>query len=141
MKTTMLLLGLFIIYGGPTWALSSLECVSNQDTTYSNNNRIGGVQPRPGMITNLEEIKIKGAAVYRVVEREPCGAEACIKEQPDLIDIKPDHFSFKFDQSTKHSLESEGNSNGPIYKEKYAIKFQIQDSFWMLCDYSMALVP
>lgn len=120
---------------------SSLDCTSNQNVEYFSHNTVGGVHPFPGMITNIEEIKKNGEVIYRQIRREPCYHGFCNPQQPELTDIIPENFQFNFDEESKKILNMEGTHNSPIYKETFAIKFQLEKSFWMLCDYERALLP
>ena len=145
-STTLLLVAATTFPGIPistqSFAFSSRQCTGNQGITYSNNNRVGGVAPRPGMITNLEQIIVKGVVVYQIVMRQNCGIRACDLQQPELVNVVPENFTFSFDQTTKNLLVSQRNPNGPQYNETYAIQFHMNETAtWMLCDYSNVLAP
>lgn len=141
MKTTIFFTFFSVLLSSPSFAYLQKECLSLNQLKYTFNNRVGGVHPFPGMITNVEEIKIKDEVVYRRVSRESCFNEFCSPQQPELIDIIPDNFKFNFDEESKQILSKEGNMGSPIYKETFAIKFNLDQPVWMLCNYERLLLP
>jgi hypothetical protein len=123
------------------FAYSTLECLNNQNLSYSSHNRVGGVRPFPGMIINIEEIKKEHIVIYRKVTRSECLEDSfCQIQQPELNDISTDT-NFKFINESKITLSSEGSDQDPVRKETYAIKFILDKEMWMLCDSLTALYP
>jgi hypothetical protein len=134
----ILLLGMMLSFNA--MAFSTLNCTSNDGVSYSYNNRAGGARPYPGMITSVEEVKIKGELVFRKVGREECTMERCENQPNELPDIGTD-LIFSFLNYTKSILESEGDEMGPFLRETYAIQFQMEKTIWMICDSSKINAP
>jgi hypothetical protein len=131
-----------LILASNAFAYSTLECSSNKNTSYSLQNRVGGVRPFPGMITNVEEIIKENIVIYRKVIRTEClEDDFCRIQQPELKDINSEDLIFNFIAESKMSLSSEGTDQDPVRKETYAIKFVLGEEMWMLCDSVTALYP
>lgn len=133
---------LLLLLSTPAWAISTLDCVSNQGISYSDHHRVGGVRPYPGMITNLKEVKSNAEVLYRLVTRQSCN-RPCEMQQPELVDILPAGFSFEFYPVTKIVVATEGSQNDPIFRETHVIQFRVghMPNIWMLCNFERILAP
>lgn len=132
---------LMIVASTQVYSYSTLDCSTPQNITYTSHSKVGGARPYPGMIINIEEIKISGEVLYRKVRREECYSdEFCQNQQPELEDIGENTY-FTFIQDSKIIISSEGRGNSPVKKETYAIKFLMEKEMWMLCESFFALYP
>lgn len=141
MFTKLMTLALVLVATN-AFAYSTLECVSNENVTYTSVNKVGGIRPFPGMVIGVEEIIKNDEVVYRKVLRQECLEDRfCETHQPELVDIISPEFSFHFIQESKTLLGSEGRGNDAEKRETYAIKLVLDNEMWMLCQSFSALYP
>jgi hypothetical protein len=144
MKTLTFLITLFLFAGPQAFSSSLLQCTNNQNIQYLKKNNAGGMRPPGGNIRQVEEVSINSEVLYRTVLRTLCeDSEECTAQDPDLVDIHPDDFSFSFYPETKVTLSTSGSTHGPVFKETYAIQFRINRrvNVWMLCDDARMMKP
>ena len=102
------------------------------------------MRPPAGSIRQIEEITNDSEVLYRLVSRIACNEDPdCVLQDPELVDVVADDFSFSFYPETKVSLAVSGTPMDPIFKETYAVQFRVnrRPNMWMICDFKQMLNP
>ncbi len=139
-----LFFGVSLLVGANSFSRSLLQCTGNQNIRYQKKNNTGGMRPPAGSIRQIEEITSDSEVLYRLVSRIDCNEDPdCVLQDPELVDVVPDDFSFSFYPETKVFLTVSGTPMDPVFKETYAVQFRInrRPNVWMICDLTQMLNP